>query len=124
MTWIASIDANGNPIARPISVGQGVTPERAAAAHHLTPGTWREITDEEAAELQAPTPEELAAARIAAIKAQLSALRGMLPEDYTLINAYCGDEDADAIVRAKRAAHEEAAAPLRVELRALEGTGG
>jgi len=66
-----------------------------------------------------PTPEQLRAARQVAIMARLDALAELLPKDYTLVNAFCGDEEARAIVEAKRAAHEAAAAPLRAELRAL-----
>lgn len=42
-------------------LAKGVTPELAANIMGLESGTWREITDEEAVELQQPTPEEIAA---------------------------------------------------------------
>jgi len=103
-----------------VDVGPGFTPEQAAATMHLAPGTWRVITPEEAAELQKPSAEELTAARRAEIMARLDALSAeLLPKDYTIVNAWCGDAKARAIVEAKRAAHEAAAEPLRAELRAL-----
>jgi len=104
-------------------LGLETAPEQAAAATKLAPGSWREITDEEAAELQKPSAEELTAARRAEIMARLDALAELLPKDYTLVNAWCGDAEAQAIVEAKRAAHEAAAAPLRAKLRALAGEG-
>jgi len=48
----------------------GVSAEQAAEAMNLQPGTWREITDEEAAELQQPTPEEIAEQEAAAAAAE------------------------------------------------------
>jgi hypothetical protein len=44
------------------NLAPGVTPEQAAQAMNLAPGTWRVITAEEAVELQRPTPEEEQAA--------------------------------------------------------------
>jgi hypothetical protein len=71
-----------------------------------------------------PTPEQQRAARIVKIMVRLNALSAeMLPKDYTVINALCGDAEARAIVEAKREAHEAAAEPLRAELRALEAEG-
>ena len=43
-------------------VGADITAEQAALEMGLAKGTWMEITPEEAAELQKPTPEELLAA--------------------------------------------------------------
>ena len=66
-----------------------------------------------------PTQEE----RRAEILARLDALSAeLLPKDYTVINAFCGDAEAKAIIEAKREAHETAAAPLRAELAALAGS--
>ena len=66
-----------------------------------------------------PTLEE----QQAAIKAQLDILSAeLLPKDYTIVNALAGDAEALAIVHAKRAAHEEAAEPLRMQLHALTET--
>jgi len=64
----------------------------------------------------APGPE----ARRAEIMARLNALAELLPKQYTVVNAMCGDAEAQAIVAEKRAAHEAAAGPLRAELRGLE----
>ena len=107
-----------------VDVGPGFTPVYIAATLKLAPGSWREITDEEAADLQKPSAEELTAARRAEIMARLDALAELLPKDYTLVNAFCGDAEALAIVEAKRQAHEAAAGPLRAELRALEDEAG
>ena len=41
-------------------VASGITAEQAAEAMGLAPGSWEEISDAEAAELQKPTEEELA----------------------------------------------------------------
>lgn len=56
------------------NLASGVNPEQAAAVMNLTPGTWRMVTPEEAAQLQAPTPEELAGQRIAAIHSRFDEL--------------------------------------------------
>jgi len=50
---IARLDANGNIVAPPVSVA--VSPEISAADMKWSPGSWRVITPEEAAELQQPT---------------------------------------------------------------------
>jgi len=56
------------------NLAPGVTPEQAAKAMNLTPGAWRVISDEEAADLQKPTPEEADVQRIAEIDARLGEL--------------------------------------------------
>ena len=99
-------------------VAPGVTPERAAAAMKLAPGSWRVISDEEAAELQKPTAEEVAEARRAEIKAALAALDDKyLPRRVLAGLALGGDTYAEE----QWAKHEAEAAPLRDEFRALEG---
>ena len=55
-------EANKDLIAH---LAPGVTAAQAAEAMNLAPGTWREITEAEAAELQKPTPEEQQAALLA-----------------------------------------------------------
>jgi hypothetical protein len=79
MSYIAYTDTNtGKTLVA--NLAPGVTPEQAAAAMNLAPGSWRIVTPEEAAELQAPTPEErLAALQHAltdAIQARLDAFAG------------------------------------------------
>ena len=59
---IAQHDTNGTLIAPPASVAPGVSHETAAQAMRWPPGTWREITPQEAEELQKPSPEEERAA--------------------------------------------------------------
>ncbi len=49
----------------------GVTAAQAAEAMNLAPGTWREITEAEAAELQKPTPEEQQATLLATFTAAI-----------------------------------------------------
>ena len=51
----------------------GVTPVEAAEAMHLADGTWREITEAEAAELQKPTPEEQQAALLSSFTTAIQA---------------------------------------------------
>ena len=54
------------------NLAPGVTPEQAAQAMNLAPGTWRVITQEEAAELQKPTREEEIKAAISALEFSVS----------------------------------------------------
>ena len=65
---IAQIDTQGNLIAPPCSVG--VSPEISAADMKWPPGTWREITPEEAEELQKPSRADEIIAEIAALEAK------------------------------------------------------
>jgi hypothetical protein len=71
------------------------------------------------AEPPPPTASEIAAQRRAEILAQLAALDADMINLRTLANAALGDADAASVLAAKMAAHEEVAAPLRVELAAL-----
>lgn len=64
---IAYLEGNQELVA---SVAPGLTAQQAAEAMGLSPGTWREITDAEAAALQAPT---LAEARTAKLSEVMSA---------------------------------------------------
>lgn len=57
--YIKYVHSNGKILVA--NILSGVTPEQAAEAMGLAPGTWEEITDSEAAELQKPTAEELKA---------------------------------------------------------------
>ena len=56
------------------NLAPGVTPEQAAKAMKLAPGTWRVITQEEATALQKPTPEEELAAMAATARAEAIAI--------------------------------------------------
>ena len=101
-------------------VGPGVTPERAAAAMNLAPGTWRVITPEEAAELQKPTAEEVAEARRKEIKAALEALDDL----YLPRRVLAGLALKDPYAEEQWAKHEAEAAPLRAELAGLAAAEG
>ena len=57
--YIKYVHSNGKILVA--NIISGVTPEQAAEAMCLAPGTWEEITDAEAVELQKPTEEEIAA---------------------------------------------------------------
>ena len=57
--YIKYVHSNGKILVA--NILSGVTPEQAAEAMGLAPGSWEEITDAEAAELQKPTAEELKA---------------------------------------------------------------
>lgn len=57
--YIKYVHSNGKILVA--NILSGVTPEQAAEAMGLAPGTWEEITDAEAAELQKPTADELEA---------------------------------------------------------------
>ena len=54
---IAYIDTTGKTLIAHLA--PGATPEQAASAMQLAPGSWRETTDEEAVQLQKPAPEEI-----------------------------------------------------------------
>ena len=62
--WI-TYNKNGTPVCS--QVGMGFTAAQAAESLGLAPGTWREITEAEAAALQAPTLEEARAAKLAEV---------------------------------------------------------
>jgi len=64
---IAYIDAHTGR-ERVINLVPGIAAAQAAKAFGLAPGAWREITYAEAAELQKPTPEEIAAQEAAIFK--------------------------------------------------------
>ena len=68
--FIAYDTATGQTLV--LSIPHGVNPEQAApaAAKRFGPGSWREITPEEAAELQRPTSAELIKAQIAVLEAR------------------------------------------------------
>ena len=95
-------------------VGAGVAPEEAARAIGLAPGAWREVAPEEAAALRAPTPEELAARRIAEIRARLDELDAA---SIRPLRALAKNMDAPEDMR-RLAAIEAEAAGLRAELQA------
>ena len=86
--YIKYVHSNGKILVA--NILSGVTPEQAAEAMGLAPGTWEEITDSEAAELQKPTAEELkaqaaieAAAESAAILTAKMQRQLVQAEDFT-----------------------------------------
>ena len=86
--YIKYVHSNGKILVA--NILSGVTPEQAAEAMGLAPGTWEEITDAEAAELQKPTAEELkaqaaieAAAESAAILTAKMQRQLVQAEDFT-----------------------------------------
>ena len=97
------------------SLSPDITAEAAARALGLAPGTWREITEEEAAELQKPTPEELAEQRKTEIRARLDALDlQSMRSVRALLKGTATDADTE-----KLAELEAEAAGLRAELTGL-----
>jgi len=89
--------------------------EKAAKLLGWPSGTWRVITPEEAAALQAPTPEELAARRIAEIRARLSEIDAQSIRPSRAINNGTATDDD----RARLAGLESEAEALRAELQAI-----
>ena len=86
--YIKYVHSNGKILVA--NILSGVTPEQAAEAMGLAPGTWEEITDAEAAELQKPTADELeaqaaieAAAESAAILTAKMQRQLVQAEDFT-----------------------------------------
>ena len=69
---IKYIDTNGKILVA--SIATGVTVEQAAEAMGLAPGSWEEITEAEATELQKPTAEELAEAAALEATAESAAI--------------------------------------------------
>jgi len=65
--WIARKASSGAFLGFPVSVGSGFSAEQAAAS--LGWQYWQEITEEEAARLQAPTRIEAIVERILALEA-------------------------------------------------------
>ena len=93
----------------------GVTAEQIANANGFKPGTWREITVEEASELSNPTPEDAKLARTAEIKSRLLEidLESMRPLRAKVHGTATPEDDA------KLAALEQEAEVLRAELAGL-----
>jgi hypothetical protein len=106
-------DATGKTLVAHIA--PGVTPAQAAQAMGLAAGTWQEITAEQAAVLQQPTPEELAAQRRAEILARLAVID---QESIRPLRAAANSESTDFDVD-KLAALDAEAAGLRLELSGL-----
>ena len=96
-------------------IAPGVTIKQAAEAMGLAPGTWREISESEAAELQKPTPEEIAAARRPEILGRLAAIdaESVRPLRAKVSGTSTPEDDATL------AALEQEAGALRVELAGL-----
>ena len=94
---------------------EGVTAEQIAKVNGFKPGTWREITVEEASELSSSTPEEQKQARTVEIKSRLLEidLESVRPLRAKVSGAATPEDDA------KLAALEQEAGALRVELAGL-----
>ena len=71
--FIAQFDTHQQLLLPPTSVAHGVPPEDAACAMGFASGTWREITDAEAAELMKPSLARSKAAKLLAVDADTSA---------------------------------------------------
>ena len=93
----------------------GVTAEQIANANGFKPGTWREITVEEASELSELTPEEQKQVRMAEIKSRLLEidLESVRPLRAKVSSTSTPEDDATL------AALEQEAGALRVELAGL-----
>ncbi len=61
-TWICKTDSQGNLVPPPTAVGDGFHPKTVAEILGWASGTWRVITEDEAHDLQKPSPEEARAA--------------------------------------------------------------
>jgi hypothetical protein len=96
----------------------GVTPAQAAQAMGLADGAWQEITAGQAAQLQQPTPEEIAAARKAEILARLAEIDAASVRPLRAI----AQGDAVQADHDKLAALDNEAAELRAELVGLQGS--
>jgi hypothetical protein len=94
------------------SIAPGFDPVVAAQAMGLEAGTWEVISPEAAAELQAPTPEQLAEARRAEILARLAEIDR---ESIRPLRAVA-DDNATDFDRQKLTGLESEAAGLRTEL--------
>ena len=96
-------------------LAEGVTPEDAATAMQLVPGSWRVVTEQEAIVIQQPTADELKAQRRQEILARL----GVLDTDSVRPMRALARNTASDFDMKKLATIEQEADALRDELSTL-----